>query len=391
MATARHRRGTKPCDDAIQGGDDGGHRSVTDDVEARGDSGFGARAEMGFDGVDVEIAVATAVGVIGVGLVQPGGSRTEGSVDEQIAGQPAGTGELHELASSFGGADGLPPVTDDLDAVVQRAHRLPVVDSADVGPGTLVHRDDARAGGQFQRLGARQIALRGGQQLAGHGPDQVVGLRRQRKVSGVAVGRGQARDQRSHGGAGGRGVHVDAGEVGEPAPEHLVQLGGGGRGRVRPLRFIPAVAPDRTVRILGRVLGQQSEQVCQGSRRPQVEPDDGQPGCGEVDVAVHEGRGDERALEIDQPGVRKLAASDVVGAQPHHRRVRPVGDRDCGRLRHDGRVHPAIDQQRGQVRWSARNGRREAAEPPRRRCTPSRPAPHRRCSHAGRGGRPPSR
>ena len=62
-----------------------------------------------------------------------------------------------------------------------------------------------------------------------------------------------------------------------------------------------------------------------------------------MDVAVHESRRHEAAVQILDVGTRELAAADVVAAQPRdditaHRHGGGVG---VGRA-----VHPAVDQQR---------------------------------------------
>ena len=72
--------------------------------------------------------------------------RAERSVDEQVAGQTAGTGAVDQLAGLVGGGDMFTPVTDDLDAVICIAHPVPVVKAADVGSGAFVDGDDAEGG-----------------------------------------------------------------------------------------------------------------------------------------------------------------------------------------------------------------------------------------------------
>ena len=70
----------------------------------------------------VEVGVAAAVRGVGVRLVQPRGARPERAVDEQVAGQSAGAGRRRagsRPAPAVG--DGLAPVADDLDAVLDAA------------------------------------------------------------------------------------------------------------------------------------------------------------------------------------------------------------------------------------------------------------------------------
>ena len=71
-----------------------------------------------------------------------------------------------------------------------------------------------------------------------------------------------------------------------------------------------------------RVVGDESQQVRHRGGAAQIQTDHGQPGRGDVDVAVDECRSDEAAVEIDDVGVGELRAPDVVGAEPHHDPVR---------------------------------------------------------------------
>ena len=67
-------------------------RGVPDDMETGGHLGLGTCPHMRLDDVGVQVAGAGAVRRIGVRLMQPGGARPECPVDEQITGQPAGSG-----------------------------------------------------------------------------------------------------------------------------------------------------------------------------------------------------------------------------------------------------------------------------------------------------------
>ena len=127
--------------------------------------------------------------------MQPGGVRSEGAVDEQITGQPAGSRLLHQRAGLPGGGHRLTPITDDLDAVVEGMKLEPVVESADLGTGAFVHRDDAGRCGGSQRREPGFGQLRRGQQVAGDGADQVVCIAGQRPVRGETVCRRQLGDQ----------------------------------------------------------------------------------------------------------------------------------------------------------------------------------------------------
>ena len=140
---------------------------------------------MGFDGLGVEVAGAGAVRGVGVRLVQPGGARSERAVDEQVTGQPAGPGLVHQRARLCGRGYRLTPVADHLDAVVEGAQLQPVVQPADLGAGAFVHRDDPGRGGGVQRRCPGFGQLFGGQQVAGDGPDQVMRVAGQRPLQGA--------------------------------------------------------------------------------------------------------------------------------------------------------------------------------------------------------------
>ncbi len=77
----------------------------------------------------------------------------------------------------------------------------------------------------------------------------------------------------------------------------------------------------------------------QRGRRAQIQPGEGQPGGGEVDVAVDERGRDEGAVEVDDLRVGKLAAPHVVAAEP---RDDAVAHRQCGRVGHGRAVYPAV-------------------------------------------------
>ena len=114
------------------------------------------------------------------GSLQPGRSRPEGTVDEQVAGQPAGTGRLRKGLGLLAVGDRFAPVTDDVDAVVGAAQFLPVVETTDVGPRAFVHGDDSVGCGQVERGDPGAGPLLGGQPVAGGGTNEVVGVGGQR-------------------------------------------------------------------------------------------------------------------------------------------------------------------------------------------------------------------
>ena len=64
------------------------------------------------------------------------------------------------------------------------------------------------------------------------------------------------------------------------------------------------------------MVGDHLETLCARGGRPQVQPGEGQAGRAQVDMAVDESRRDETAVEIFDLGARKLAATDVIAAQP---------------------------------------------------------------------------
>ena len=141
-----------------------------------------------------------------------------------------------------------------------------------------------------------------------------------------------------------RRMDVDARQVGGPIAEHRIELCGGWRRVLRPRRLVPAVTPQRLAGVRRRVVGDQLQAVRSRCRRPQVETGEGQPGRGEVDVAVDEGRRDEATVEIDDVCAGELVSGNVVAAQPHHRTVTHRHRRGVGMGR---AVHPAVDQHSG--------------------------------------------
>ncbi len=66
--------------------DHGGHGGVPDGVEARLEARLGAGDDMGGDGGGVQVGGAGVAGPVGVRLVQAGGVRAEGAVDEEVTG-----------------------------------------------------------------------------------------------------------------------------------------------------------------------------------------------------------------------------------------------------------------------------------------------------------------
>ena len=112
-----------------------------------------------------------------------------------------------------------------------------------------------------------------------------------------------------------------------------------------------------------RVVGDELQAVPQRGGGSQVEPGERQAGGGEVDVAVDEGRCDEAAVEIDDLGVGKLGAADVVAAEP---RDDAVAHGHRGGVGHGRAVHPAV-QQKGRHLVGLDAARRRQARRRRRR------------------------
>ena len=120
------------------------------------------------------------------------------------------------------------------------------------------------------------------------------------------------------------------------------------------------------------VVGEESQAVPQRGGLPQVQPGQGQPGRGEVDVAVDEGRCDEGTVEIDDRRVGKLSAPDVVAAEPCDD---AVAHRHGGGVGHGRAVHPAVQQKCRHLVGFALHGRRFDVD----HVDPS--TTRRRCSH----------
>ena len=116
---------------------------------------LGTRPQVGGDGVGVQIAGSGVVRGIPVRLMQPGRTRSQGAVDEQVTGQPGRAGVVENRARLRRAAHRLAPVADHLDAGgpgAQGPQFAPIVQSADLGTGAFVHRDDAgRCGGSERR------------------------------------------------------------------------------------------------------------------------------------------------------------------------------------------------------------------------------------------------
>ncbi len=302
------------------------------------------------DGVGVEVAAPGAVRGVGVGLRQPRGVRTQRPVDEQVTGQPGRAGRRTQLNGLRGGAHWLAPVADDLHAVVDVAQLLPVTQAPDLGARALVDRDDAVGGGGVEGREAGAAALVGGEQLPCGRAHPVVGVVDQGLLIGVPGRVGEPGDPSAQPGGGQRAVHVDAGQIHRPLADDRVELGGAGGDRIRPAGLIPAVPPDQLVGVRGGGAcrcGDQLQAVRPGGRAAQIQPDQAQPGLGEVHVGVDERGGDETAGQVDEVGVGELVPADRIAAQPGDH---PVAHRHRGRVGVAGAVDTAPAQQGGHQR-----------------------------------------
>ena len=186
------------------------------------------------------------------------------------------------------------------------------------------------------------LALLGRQLLAGGRPHEVMRVAGQRPLRVESVGVGQAGREPAQRGRRRRRVHVDAGQVGGPVADDAVEVVGAGRGAFRPARFVPAVRPDRAVGMRSRVFVDEREAVPQRGGVSQVEPDQRQAGCGEMDMTVDEGGRDEAAVEVDDLRVGKLLAPNVIAAEP---RDDAAAHRHRGGVGHGGAVHPPVEKE----------------------------------------------
>ena len=189
-----------------------------------------------------------------------------------------------------------------------------------------------------------------------------------------------------------RGRHgrmdIDTGKVCGPVADYRVKVVGARRRHIRPPRLVPAVAPDRPVRMGPHEFGDERQAVSCRRRRAQVETGEHQPGRGEMHMAVDERRRNEAAVEIDDLGVGELGEADVVAAQPHDG---ACADCHRGGVRHGRTVDPAALQKRRQLSRAceAMPGVRHPRCRHRRRGHPHwrrrrRRSLRRRCSHRAR-------
>ena len=158
-------------------------------------------------------------------------------------------------------------------------------------------------------------------------------------------------------------MHVDAGQVRGPVSDGSVDVVGGRGGRPRPRGLVPAVRPEQTIRVGAGMFGDQLQAVLERRRSAQIQPGQREAGTHDVNMAVDERGCDERSVQIDDLGVRKLSAADVVAAQP---RDDAVADRHRGRIGMGRAVHPPA-YKKGRHRGEATTASAGAPEVRRRR------------------------
>ncbi len=366
---------------------DGRHGGVADRVEAGLEAGLGAGDDMGGDGGRVQVGGAGVLGV-GVRLVQAGGVRAEGAVDEEVAGR-ADRSQLARLAHVL-----LGPVADDPRArflTGQPQQRREVVLGGDVGSRALVHGADTEGRGVGAGGALGLGALGSGDRGQRGGAYGVVGVADERGVGRARVAGGQVQQ----GCGDDRRVDVDAGEVERAAAGGLVELGACRRAPAGPAGGVPAVTEqDTVVRAGGGEVPYPREGVLQGGRAGQVEAGQGEPGGGGVHMGVGERGGDQGALQVDhlvhpvREGVRGPFRADPGDLPPLHdhrggegigRTVHLSAAQQDGLRRGTGLTHaeqshpsPGTASDRGRLRRPARGtGGRAGA----RLCRRVRPVP----------------
>ena len=248
-------------DDALERVDHGADSRVADHMESCGDPRLGAGAQVRRNRVGIEIRIAATVRGVAVGPAQPRGAGAERAVDEQVTGQPTCAGASDQFSRLDGAAHRFTPVADDLHAVLDATHLVPIGQAADVRPCALVHRDDAEGGGGIECGQLGTPPLFGCQPVAGGRPDQVVRVAGQGLLSGEAVRIGQTRCEPAQRGRGGCRVDVDPGQVRGPASNGAVDVGGAGRRPFGPAGFVPAVPPHRAVGMGAGVVAEKLQAV----------------------------------------------------------------------------------------------------------------------------------
>ena len=304
-----------------------GDRGVTDDVEARRARRASVQArEVGGDRVAVEVPVAAAVGgvVVGHGCSHAVCEPSAPSTNRSPASPRAPVASMSDRASA-GGGDGLAPVADRprrraaWSRSSRQSSRPPMSGPAHSCTATMP------AAANASRAAVRASARCCGRQQCPCGAPAPGDGRRRTAVRPVVAGRGvhagRLRAQRGR---------REPRSARRRAPGR--RAGHRARRRVRPCvgtsrsgqpDSIPAVPPDHAVGMGRDVFGRAaSRQCCRTRSRPQVESGQGQAGGGDVDVAVHEGRRDECAVEVDDRRRRETARGRRRRCRARRRRRR---------------------------------------------------------------------
>ena len=249
-----------------------------------------------------------------------------------------------------GVADRLSPVATHLDRVVEVGEGQEVVEPTDVGAAVLVHGHHTPGGGEVERAPLGAGAVCRGEQLPGRAPDQVVRLGGQRLLRVIAGGLLQVRDQAAQRGGGHRGMLVDAGQIDRAVVGHRVEFRGRREPPVvgigpRPGGIVPPESPeDLAVVEAGYRSADPGQTVPTTGGVVEGQPQEREPGRGEVDVRVDEGGCHEPAAQVGDVRVGVQRPSDVVTTDPHHH---AVGDGNRGRIGHGCGVHGSAEEQFG--------------------------------------------
>ncbi len=300
---------------------------------------------------------------VGVRRVQRRRARADGAVHAQVAG-------VARAAERDGRVDGaeLAPVADHLGQRRPRGQGRgdrEVLGRADVRRAELVDHADAVPGGVLERPQDRVLARGRRQQPEQPLAGQVVRVARDEPAGVVPLGVHHLGAGVEEGGADHGGVHVDAAQVDRAAVRGPVDLLAGERPLLGPDGLVPALAQDDRGGGGAGVRREGVERLVQAGDPGEVHADRGEPGLGQVRVGVHEGRGDQPAVELDDP-VRVVGEvhRGVVVPRPDDRAVL---DAEGGGVRVGGRVDVATAEQDASHLPILTAGARTGRAPPRAR------------------------
>ena len=224
---------------------------------------------------------------------------------------------------------------------------LQVLGAGDVRAGQLVHAARCRATPPRARAArCDRPALVRRHRLAGHPAHDVVG------VAGQVAGVVEPGSARASGAAASSAEDTTAEctstrrQVDHAAVRRPVELLPGRRPALRPGRLVPAVAEHHAGRGPARpAFSTRSRQSARRGGRREVEPGQRQPGGRGVHVGVDEGRGHQRAGEVDHLVGAVARAARGVPADPGDG---AAADQQCGR----GRVGRGCGRaRRGRASW----------------------------------------